>query len=183
MNKNRKIVAMSVLLVAVLFAGTVLYYNNAVSFRDSIIGGLSSQVNSLNNQIADLNSQISSLKNRMAANLVTALGASEVQSNSTYNADNPTTFNHLFISGTVRNEGLETAYNAGLHVVAYDATSEVVINMTVPLGYGTYGSGSSNSPLTLGRLNSQESVTVSISIVHINVAATWKITPVWTNSP
>ena len=145
MNKNKKIIVASVLLVAVLFAGTILYYNNAVSFRDSelvtlhsvtdqqsaTIGDLSSQVNSLNNQIADLNSQINSLKNRMVANLVTALGASEVQSNSTYNADNPTTFNRLYISGTVTNEGLETAYNAGLHVVAYDATSELVINMTI----------------------------------------------------
>ncbi len=195
---------LGILLVIIIasFCGALFYVSTQVNFRDTelvachkvidqqyaTMTNLSTQINSLNNQVSDLNNQIAGLKGQMLPNLVTALGVSEILSNSTYNTNNPTTFNHLYISGTVTNKGLSTAYNAGLHVVAYDVTGNLVVNITVPITYGSYSNGViSNNALTLGSLAPLQIVSLEsnagISIVHEGVAATWTITPVCTNSP
>lgn len=125
------------------------------------------------------NSQIANLKK---AELVTDLDISEITSDLPYNANDPNTYNHLLIRGTVTNMGLSTAYNAGLHVVAVDATGEKVIDMTVPLCAGTYGlGGNQGGPFTLFDLPSKEIGQVDVAIYHKSIATTWTITPVWAN--
>jgi len=149
---NKKIlVAVSVLCVAIIIAGIIFYYN----------------------------SQIANLKK---ADLVTDLSISEITSDLPYDANDPNTYNHLLITGTVTNMGLGTAHNAGLHVVAVDATGEKVIDMTVPIAAGTYGlGGNQGGPFTLNDLPSKEIGQVDVAIYHKSIAATWTITPVWTN--
>ena len=150
MNK-KIIVAVSVLCVAIIIAGIILYYNN---------------------QIANLRKP----------ELVTDLSISEITSNLPYDENDPNTYNHLLIRGTVTNTGLSTADNAGLHVIATDTTGEKVIDMTVPLVAGTYGlGGAQKGPFTLNVLESKEIKQVDIAIYHKDIAANWTVTPVWSN--
>jgi hypothetical protein len=193
---NKKIVvALSALIVAVLFvsaiAGTIIYCNGVIKDGNSKIA-------SLNGQIADLSSQILNLT---SANLVTALGVTEVPYDSPNNFPSPLLYNHLFITGSVTNTGEGTAYNAGLHVVAYEANGKVEVNMTVPLDgpenvtgneitilapvFGTnaatqiYG----NDSLQLGELYSGQTASISLGIFHEGTVTNWTITPVWTTAP
>ncbi len=203
---NKKIMAMSVL-IAVLFvssiAGTIFYYRNVVNDKNSKIASLNSQIANQNNEIAKLTSQISNLTaevtNLTSANLVTALGISEVP----YDAPNNMgviLFSRLYISGSVTNTGEGTALNAGLHVVAYQTGGGpsfqfdlVEINMTVPLANGaSFGTDNATdafvsnwtglSSLQLGDLGSGQTATISINIYHEGVVSNWTVTPVWTNS-
>ena len=204
------------LLVVSAIAGTVFYYSGEVNagnakielmktnianlIQESInlnneITNQSNQIANLNSQIANLTGQISNLKSQQAnidspsADLVTSLGISEIPVNSTYNLGNSAPFNHLYISGTVTNSGDGTAYNAGLHVVAYTTTGTVEVNMTVPLSDGgsfgadvqtqVYGTSS----LQLGNLYPGQTTTVSLAIFHEATVSSWSLTPVSTNSP
>ena len=202
---NKKIIAVSVL-IAILFvsaiAGTIFYYNGVVNDRNS-------QIASLNNEIANQNAQISNLtaqvENLTSAYLVTALGATEIPlgateiiSNNPFGIDFPfqNMYNHLYITGSVTNTGVGTAYNAGLHVVAYDATGTLEINMTVPLGYDQYGAFGTDaaidswilsspyglSSLQLITLDSGQNMPIILNIFHEGTVTNWTITPVWTNS-
>jgi hypothetical protein len=171
---KRKVIATSVLLAAVIvigFAGVILYYNNIIDYYNSII-------NQRDSEIASLKSEIANLKK---PDLVTTLGISERMNNLTYDANNPSTYNHLLISGTVTNMGLGTAYNAGLHVVAWDVTGELVINMTVPIAAGSYGLGGNQGPSTLTTLGSKETGTAQLAIYHKGILTSWTVTPVWTD--
>jgi hypothetical protein len=177
---NKKIIAILVLIAILLagaFAGTIFYYNG---------------------EIANQNSQISNLKSQLAnltsANLVTKLGITEIPSNYSYNVPSPLPYNYLYITGNVTNTGEGTAYNSGLHVVAYDANGELKINMTVPLvngaSFGTdagtdaYVSSSyGSSSLRLGSLYSEQTAIIEIGIFHEGIVSNWTITPVWRNSP
>jgi hypothetical protein len=104
----------------------------------------------------------------------------------------PVPFNYLFIEGSVTNTGEGTAYNAGLHVVAYGANGTLEINMTVPLSGGNFGTDNvtdafvsstcGNSSLTLGALYSEQTTDVYINIFHEGSVSTWTVTPVWINS-
>jgi len=106
----------------------------------------------------------------------------------------PLPFNYLYITGSVTNVGVGTAFTAGLHVVAYAANGGLEINMTVPLINGaTFGtdagtdayvsSSYGNSSLQLGSLYSEQNATIEIGIFHEGIVSNWNITPVWTNSP
>ena len=202
--KNAKIttrtLAILLVIIVVSFSGALLYFDYQVSFRDWELvschqimdqlyaneAKLGAQVNSLNNQVATLKSNITSLESLQAPNVVMALGCTEIPSNSSYNANNPQTFDHLYITGTVTNEGLSTAYNAGLNVVAYDVNGNMILNITVPIAYGIYGNGESNlTPLSTIAPLQQVSLPGNggIAIVHEGLANTWKITTVWTNTP
>jgi outer membrane murein-binding lipoprotein Lpp len=188
---NKKFV-ISVLAVAVLFvvaiAGTVSYYSGVVNDRDSKIESMNSQIANLNSEILNLKEQVTNLT---TANLVTALGITEVFGDS---IPNPNSYNHLYIEGSVNNTGLGTAYNAGLHIVAYD-DDILVVNMTVPLlsraSFGTdagtiayalkhYGGRDS---IQLGNLLTTQTAEIGIQIFHEGIATSWEITPVWTNFP
>ena len=99
-------------------------------------------------------------------------------------------YNHLYIEGSVTNTGESTAYNAGLHVVAYNSTGTLEINMTVPLTssgpwYGAEFGVSSDfgiSSLKLTTLDSGQNMYIEINIFHEGTVTNWTITPVWTNS-
>jgi uncharacterized protein YxeA len=207
MKMNKKTVVIYVM-IAILFAGTIFYYNWVANDRNSQIASLNTQITNHNNEIANqkneisnLTAQVLSLKGQAAklsyltsANLVTTLGITEVPgSSSSYMGGlvpTPVRFNYLFIEGSVTNTGKGTAYNAGLHVVAYSANGTLEINMTVPLVEGaSFGSDKatdaylnvSSSP-TLGALYSEHTADVYVNIFHEGTVSTWTVTPVWTNS-
>ena len=205
---NRKIMAISVLiaiLVVGAFVGTIFYFNSEIANLNSQISNIKSQLTNVTGQLANLTSELTSLT---SANLVTSLTVTEVP----YNYNNYTgheLFNYLYIAGNATNTGRGTAYNTGLHVVAYTATGILEIDMTVPLGAGGYGYGVNNSTHALGTTYTPNSPHISllspdvpatpittlgsnpgfnvafiyIAIYHEGTAANWTITPVWTNSP
>ena len=202
---NKKVIVVSVLiaiLLGVLFvsaiAETVSYYNGEISSKKSKIALLNDKIANLTNQISNLNSRLADLTN---AHLVAALGATEIPYNSPYNGV-ALPYNHLYITGSVTNTGEITAYNAGLHVVAYNSTGTLEINMTVPLTssgtmygavfgtdaatdnyvsseYDMYGPSSTQ----LITLDSGQNRAIMINIFHEGNVTNWTITPVWTNSP
>jgi outer membrane murein-binding lipoprotein Lpp len=212
---NKKIIAVSVL-IAILFvgsiAGTVIYYNGALGSKNSKINSLNNEINSLNNKVANLTSQISNLKSQLTnltfitanlptAHLVASLGITEIlgKDSNEMGKSTPIPYNYLYITGSVSNTGESTAYNAGLHVVAYNATGTLEINMTVPLSGGIFGTDNatnafvlehygSSSP-TLGLLDGGQTTSFyaapeyygSLSILHEGIVTNWSITPVWTN--
>jgi hypothetical protein len=148
--------------------------------------------------VANLTSQIINLS---SANLVTSLGVIEVPYNSPNNFPTPLLYNHLYISGTVTNNGTSTAFGVGLHVVAYAGNGTLEVNMTVPLVndenetgneitdfapvFGTdaatqiYG----NDSLQLGNLYSGQTISINLGIFHEGNVTDWSITPVWTQTP
>jgi peptidoglycan hydrolase CwlO-like protein len=144
--------------------------------KDRQIDGLNIQIRSLADEVNNLNSQVSSLGGQIShlrsAYIVTALGANEILNSTPH---------HLYISGSVINTGGGTAYNAGLHVVAYTVAGELAINMTVPF-FGTFGSGpGDSSSIQLSSLGTTEEFAVMVNIYHEGVLGAWDITPVWTN--
>jgi hypothetical protein len=203
---NKKIIAISVL-IAILFvsaiAGTIIYCNGVINDGNSKIASLNGQIANLDSKVSNLKGQVANLSSQIinlygSANLVTALGVTEVPYNSPNNFPSPLLYNHLFIAGSVTNTGTGTAYNAGLHVVAYEANGKVEVNMTVPLVgnvnvtggeitdfapvFGTdaatqiYG----NDSLQLGNLYGGQTVSISLGIFHEGTVTNWTITPVWT---
>lgn len=122
-------------------------------------------------------------KQGVAANLVTKLGSAE---------EEPFTYNWLYIWGTVTNAGGRTAFNAGLHVVAYSNNGTLEINMTVPLingaeygadtATGAYASGFGHYSTQLGNLNSGKTATINTNIFHEGLISNWTIIPVWTSA-
>jgi hypothetical protein len=197
---NKKIRALSILIVGLLFvsalAGTIFYYNGVVNDRDTKIESMNSQIASLNSQLSDFEGIVENLSgvvtNFTTANLVTALGATEVPKNSSHNLPSVHLYNHLYISGSVINIGKGTAYNAGLHVVAYDINGGLRINMTFPLGGGIAAFGTDariieylggSSSTVLGSLPGGETTRIDIAIFHEDTVSNWTVTPVWTNSP
>jgi hypothetical protein len=162
-KKDAVIWVLTVTIFVSLFVGAVLYYN--------------SQLNELKARVTALDSKNDDLQK---PDLVTALGISEKlnTTNTTYTENDPTTYNHLLITGTVTNMGLGTAYHAGLHVIARTITGEVVIDMTVPLVAGSYGLEGNNGQSELGDLPSTGQGLTQIAIYHKGIAATWSVTPV-----
>jgi len=178
---NKKVIAVSVL-IAILFAGTisgtVFYYNGITKDRNSEIASLNNKITNLNTKISNLTVQLTNLT---SANLVTiALGVTEVPYNSqiSLNSALPPD-NYLYITGLVTNTGDGIAYNAGLHVIAYDATGTLEINTTVPLTAGTVYIDSS---LPLGNLVGGQNATIEIVLYHEGTVTNWTVTPVWTNT-
>jgi hypothetical protein len=123
MGNNGKVVTAWIIAVLFLslFVGTIIYYNN--------------QTAKLNGKISILKSEIVNLT---TANLVTALGVTEVLGNSSHNII-VQLYNHLYISGQVNNTGKGTAYNSGLRIVAYDVQGTLEVNITVPFGFRVFG--------------------------------------------
>ncbi len=205
---DKKIVGTSIL-ISILFiaaiAGTIVICNGVLSEGNSKIALLNSQITDLNQRVSDLKAQaanvISQTENLLSPKIVTSLGISEVPNDSPHNFPTPLLYNHLLIMGSVANTGVTTAYNAGLHVVAYQADGKVQINMTVPLDnwanettnentdfapvFGTDASTQiyGNESLQLGNLYSGQNVTIILGIFHQGTVTNWTITPVWTASP
>jgi len=193
---DKKIITISVL-IAVLFvsaiAGTMSYYNNKLAYQNNEIANLTSQISKLNGIIA----------NYPTVNLTAHLAVHELLGNESkdYNGKpTPIPYNYLYITGSVTNSGKGTAYNVGLHVVAYDAFSNgtLDINTTFPLG-GIFGSDAATDAfalknygsynLVLGVEDGEQTVIIGsdsypdLSILHEGTVSDWIITPVWTNEP
>jgi hypothetical protein len=199
--------ATTALIVTVLFvsaiAGIVFYYNGVLNDKNSKIDSLNNEITNQNNEIANLTSQISNLTSQVtnlttSANLKTALNVTDEQAYTTDVigvVDSNYPFHNMYISGSVTNIGKAIAFNAGLHVVAYD-NSALEVDMTVPLGDGlAFGTDSATnaflannltygiSSLKLSSLDNGQTMTINISIYHEGNVSNWTITPVWTNSP
>ena len=185
--------AIVLIIIIVSFSVVVAYLIYQVNFRDSelvavhevlsqqYINGakLGAEIVNLQNQIAALNANISTLEGLKAPNVVIALGCTEIVSNESY-------YDHLWITGTATDEGLDIAYNVGLNVVAYDINGNQILNITVPMAAGTYGNGESLTPLiTLAPLQQVDlqGTGVGIAIYHEGLANTWNLKAVWTDSP
>ena len=120
-----------------------------------------------------------------SANLVSSLITGEYPSSPPPNL--------LNINGNVTNTGEATAYNAGLHVIAYSATRTLEINVTVPLAYdetfnqdfgtGAVGGGLIGGSYSVTTLDSEQTVQIFLDIYHEGTVTNWTVTPVWTNSP
>jgi hypothetical protein len=200
MGKTR--LAITAFVVAVLFvsviAGTILYYNG---------------------QTSDTNSKMplpTSVPTTTPSptGLVATLNIVDMENNAElmqmFPELNPTYFyDCLWINGNVTNTGKETAYNAGLRVVAGGVYGTLIINMTVPLSGGAFGTNNATnafvlghyrlgtytkfeaSPwkvdhigsLELGSLNGGQTANVTLAIFHEGTVTSWNVTPVWTNSP
>jgi hypothetical protein len=183
---NKKIVAVSFLIVAILFvsaiAETIVYYKGEIS--------------NLKSQITKLNAIITNLP---TAHLVTSLGINEMLGNDSNEMGTPTPipYNYLYMTGSVINTGNGTAYNAGLHVVAHNVTGTLEINMTVPLSGGIYGTDNATNAFILKNYGSNSPPPVviepeqtayfesgvSINILHEDTVSNWTVTLVWTNTP
>ena len=165
MDLKSIIILVLIVIVFILSLITVIQYYTA-------------QLNEKNSEISSLESQISKLKK---PDLATALGVSEKMSNYTYDENDPKTYNHLLIEGTVTNMGLGTALQAGLHVEAVSITGDLVINMTVPIVAGSYGIGGNWGQSELFDLQSKATGSAQIAIYHKGVVATWNVIPVCDN--
>jgi hypothetical protein len=200
--------AITALIIAVLFVGTIFYCNGVVSDSNFKIASLNTQIANQNkeianqdNEMANLTSQISNLERYSAnrtyltsANLVTVVAISDVPANARWGST-PfyPPYSHLHITGSANNTGEGTAYNAGLHVVAYNDAGTLEINMTVPLNGGPFGTDNATDAYlksiniygnpVLGVLYSGQTVTIGVDIFHEGTVTNWTITPVWTNSP
>ncbi|HTY73995.1 MAG TPA: hypothetical protein VMD05_00325 [Candidatus Nanoarchaeia archaeon] len=165
------------------------------------IQNLKGQITDMGSQVENLNAQVENLSDRLAelttANVVTALGIVEIPT--TYQSQigsNPqdltAPYNHLYIQGSVTNSGAGTAFNAGLHIVAYASDGTTEINMTVPMvniaQFGTdantmsYAHQSASS-LNLTSLAGETNTPIYIDIFHEGTVSSWTLTPVWTNFP
>jgi uncharacterized coiled-coil protein SlyX len=192
MSKKKAASGNRVSVLAAIFAVVLIglaslvytYYTPLINSKDAEIAAQSNQIASLNATISNLNSMVAALQNQISdlqekytANLVTALGANEISSS------NSSVLCHLYISGTVTDTGVTTAYNAGLHINGYASDDTVLINITVPIGYGVYQDGFNANGTALSTIYPTQSQAAEISIFHNGNLANWTITPVWTNSP
>ncbi len=137
---------------------------------------LTSEVDRLNGIVSGLNGMITNVNDKVTsltqAELVTALGSNYVTTGTP----------RLYIAGSVINTGRGTAYNVGLHVIAYTANRQKIIDMTVPFFFENTYSTSTGST-TLMTVSSMQNMSVSINIKASSALTNWTITPVWTNSP
>ena len=188
-NVKKAFSALIILVLLIAFAGTVFYYNSVVSGDNSKIESLKNEISNLTSQVANMSSQITNLTSQItdltSANLVTALGIKDTH--------NPLLqYNFLLVTGSVNNTGKAMAYNAGLYVVAYAADGSLLVNMTLPVGGGWFGTDAeinayvSNrfgvSSMELRSLFGGQATNVLLAIFHEGVVSNWTVKPVWTNS-
>lgn len=137
----------------------IVQKDNELAQKDNEISSLNDQITSLNNQIADLNNQLEGLTGQIAnkPNLVLDnLIVEDDRSSIPYN---------LHIDCWVNNTGGSTAYNAFLHITAFNAEG---------LAIETYYSfGGITGRMHLG-LNFRVNYTGS-------PIESWEITPIWTD--
>ena len=198
-------IVIATLIVALIFVISIAIaidysFNNSLGTKNAQIALLKAEAANLTDQTKNLTSQVSNLTQvinsgqtgRGYAHLVGSFGVTEIP------AADSMQYPRLYIEGSVGNTGNSTAYNAGLHVVAYVADGTVEINMTVPLDNGgDFGTGDGASAyvqanagawgtqtsLQLESVGGWQIVAISLNIYHEGTVATWTITPVWTNTP
>lgn len=142
------------------------------------------------------NSELEKQNNSSKGQLITSLGVVEIKGKDSnlLGTPSPIPHNYLYITGIVNNTAKNTIYNAGFHVIAYDSEGNLMFNMTFPLALrGIFGSDNATSEFVLMNygtnfvsrevLGGNETVYVTMSILHEGTATNWTITPVWTDIP
>jgi hypothetical protein len=147
-----------------------------------------------------LQSQVSNLKQEIivlqSANLTTALGIVEIPPyGESYWGGNGNS-SYLWITGWVFNYGSAMAKKAGLDVLAFDESNDVLMNHTVPITSGGIAAFSTNpsknlipdylysASLEFGNILSQENVTIRMAIFHegtFSNSTRYEINPIWEN--
>ena len=163
MKKTILIVSLVLLFLLVLNVAANVYY----SIENA----------NLRNQITVLQEEIESLKAESLnkANIVTALGITEVTPTPTSQNTWDRNYSHLWITGWVFNSGLGMAIGVGLNILAYDESNKVLLNETMPVldnGYiETYAiPPHTNQPRPLTtNIFSQQNMTVIMGIYHEGV--------------
>ncbi len=163
-------VAMAGLIVEV-YTPQIQEQNQQLAEQDEQMDQMGTQISDLNKQVDDLQGELSDMRAKYTANLVTGLGINDVGNSSD---------RHLYITGTVTNNGVTAAYNAGLHIVGYGSNHEKIIDLTSNLGYEVFQNGFSGSS-QLGTVYPTQVVSVQISIFHSGTVESWDLTPVWNN--
>ncbi len=172
---------LAVALIAVSLMAFVVYQpqidqqNALITQQNQQIAHLNATIADQNTQITDLQGQLSDIRAQYTANLVTALGAKDMNSNETL-------AKHFYITGSVQNTGVTAAYHAGLHIVGYGSNHEVLINMTSPVEGGIFQTGFDNPQIT-STVYPTQIVGIVLAIYHSGSVVSWDIQPVWSNSP
>jgi hypothetical protein len=192
-----KRIAVAVLIIVILFVsafvGTIAYYNGLVTDKNSQIASLDNQISNQSSEIANLTSQVRNLQGQITilttANLTASISFLETPPARAYGSY----IGFLNLDGSVANVGKSMAYNAGLHVVAYDAQGVLEINATVPLafeeeftnpfGYFQVASGLIGGSYSVTKLGAGQSAQIRLNIDHLGTVTNWTATPVWTNTP
>ena len=191
-----KRIAITALIIVILFvsafAGTIAYYNGVVTDKNSQIASLNNQISNQSSEIANLTSQVRNLQSQITILTTANLTASLSFLNSPPSPYGGTGTLSIY-DGSVHNVGKAEAYNAGLHVVAYDAQGVKEIDATVPLafeeeftnpfGYFQAGSGLIGGSYSVTSLGAGQSAQIRLNIDYSGTVTNWNATPVWTNSP
>ena len=198
------ITLIAVLIIASLIPAAIVYNDtNVLRSKNEQITLLKTEIGNLTDQASNLTDQVLNLSEIMSsgqpptqleyAHLVGSFGVREI---TTTVSGMP--YSRLYIEGSLINTGNNTAYNAGLHVVAYAADGTVEINMTVPLDNGgDFGTGDGASAyvqanagawgtqtsLQLESVGGWQIVAISLNIYHAGVVVNWSVSPVWTHAP
>jgi hypothetical protein len=164
-----KAVSLFLALLLVLTIPTIVNYNIENS-------NLKKQVASLQEEISQLQKEIGTLKpsSLMTANIVTALGFTEVPPNPKSNSAIDRNFSHLWITGSLFNSGGGRAIGVGLNILAYDESNKVLMNVTVPIVSGGYSvtyaipphNNLNPAPIMHTNIFSQQKMTVILGIYH-----------------
>ncbi len=187
--------ALAIILLASITVGTVSYYLNSLNEKNSKISSLSDEIANLTAQISTLKSQVASLKaNATSPHLVSTLTTKEISWITIWQMfGGGPPYNFVEVTGSVTNIGGGTAFNTGLHVIGYDGTGVLAVNVTVPLNDENYpyaasfGSDKATDPYgtsswQLGSLGTGKTATIYLDIFHEGTISNWTATPVWTNS-
>jgi uncharacterized protein YoxC len=145
---------------------TIQKLNTELDQKNRQVSNLNSQITSLNNQIAGLNSQINDLTSQIS-NLTSQVTNKPnlIAESFTVEDDRSSIPYNLHIAGRVNNTGGSTAYNAFLHVVAFNAEGLAIDDF--------YYFGGITGHMSLGldfRLNYTGSP-----------IQRWSISPIWTD--
>ena len=193
---DNKRIAVTALIIVILFVsafvGTIAYYNGLVTDKNSQIASLNNQISNQSSEIANLTSQVRNLQVQITTLTTANLTASISFDDESSYLTGPTQ-EFLNLEGSVNNVGKSVAYNAGLHVVAYDAQGVKEIDATVPLafeetftnpfGYFQAGSGLIGGSYSVTSLSAGQSAQIRLNIDYSGTVTNWTATPVWTNTP
>lgn len=179
MDKTKLALSFALLIVILLTVPAVVYYEADNS--------------NLRTQLRGLQEEISVLK---TANLTAALGVTEIKYLQVTGNEN----GHVWITGWVFNSGGSMAKNAGLNVLAFDKSRNLLMNATVPIVSYEFSIASNEQlasqlhywvggfilpgELKYGNVLSQENVTVGFNIFHEGSfpnSTIYEINPVWEN--
>jgi len=172
MKKTTIVVSLVLLLLLALTIATSVFYNieNA----------------NLRKQVASLQEEIRLVK---SANIVTALGITEVPLTPTSPNSWDRNYSHLWITGSVFNSGGGMAIGVGLNILAYDESGKVLLNVTAPiLSNGYMVAYPPHTGKLLGPLNtnifSQQNMTVILGVYHEGIfsdSTRYEAIPVYEN--